>query len=338
MKKIFLLYILAAWALPAAGQGVVFEELTLGQAMEKAQAGNKHIFVDVYTDWCGPCKMMDAQVFPLKETGDYFNPRFVSIKMNAEKGDEGPAFAAKFGIDSYPTFVILDARGELVHMFAGAVMGAAFIEKVAGAFDGHAFAALQKRYEAGERGKDFMPAYIQALESTHMDDVEGLIDEFYRSLDDEDRICEECLFMFEIRHAPLGSERERFMAANRERFREVFGREKVDAMFRKKYEIYFAQVVGGHIEATAAETGEIGARLDALGLANPGILPALRAAALVKVTGNGAGELFGTMKNAIPAATQDEREMLQYLILPSLEEMLDKGQMEELLALLAAKP
>ncbi|MCD8186838.1 MAG: thioredoxin family protein [Rikenellaceae bacterium] len=135
MKKLFLSITVAALAFPSLGQGILFEELTLPQAIEKAQAENKLIFVDVYTDWCGPCKMMDAQVFPLQEVGDYFNPRFINLKMNAEVGEEGPRFANLHGVWAFPTFVILESDGRLRHMFAGGVLDLGFIDKVAVAFD-----------------------------------------------------------------------------------------------------------------------------------------------------------------------------------------------------------
>lgn len=73
MRKLFLLLTLSALVFPSVGQGVLFEDMTTEQAVEKAKAEDKYVFVDVYTNWCGPCKMMDNQVFPMKEVGDYFN-------------------------------------------------------------------------------------------------------------------------------------------------------------------------------------------------------------------------------------------------------------------------
>ncbi len=156
MKMIFLMLPLALSALSASGQGVQFRDLTPEQAIAAAKAENKYVFVDVYTNWCGPCKMMDAQVFPLKELGDYFNPKYVSIKQNAEVGEVGPAFANEYGVKAYPTFIVLDGDGNLVHMFAGGVLDISFIDKVENAFDpAKAFGALKKRYDAGERDPRF---------------------------------------------------------------------------------------------------------------------------------------------------------------------------------------
>jgi thiol:disulfide interchange protein len=50
----------------------------------QAKAENKPIFVDFYTEWCGPCKMMSKQVFTDKEVAKYYNTNFISVKINEE--------------------------------------------------------------------------------------------------------------------------------------------------------------------------------------------------------------------------------------------------------------
>ena len=57
-------------------QGILFETDGLQKALAKARKENKAVFVDCYTSWCGPCKMMSSKVFPDKQAGDFFNPRF----------------------------------------------------------------------------------------------------------------------------------------------------------------------------------------------------------------------------------------------------------------------
>ncbi|MBR4094560.1 MAG: DUF255 domain-containing protein, partial [Bacteroidales bacterium] len=94
MKKVLLILVSVAFSLVAFAQdGVKWETGSLQEALDKA-AGNKKgpsvVFLDCYTSWCGPCKMMAEKVFPTKEAGEYFNKRFVNIKIDMEKG-EGPA-------------------------------------------------------------------------------------------------------------------------------------------------------------------------------------------------------------------------------------------------------
>ena len=72
--------------------GIYWEKGTLMQALEKAKKeGDKMVFLDCYASWCGPCKYMAGTVFTTKEAGDYFNKKFVNIKIDMEKGEYGDA-------------------------------------------------------------------------------------------------------------------------------------------------------------------------------------------------------------------------------------------------------
>ena len=255
MKKNIFVFTLLLLTLTVCGQGICFQDLTIEQAVEQAKKENKHVFIDFYTDWCGPCKLMAAQVFPMKEMGDYFNPKYISIKQNAGKGGDGEKSAEKFGVKAYPTFVILDGNGELVHMFAGGVPDVSFIDKVEEAFQpDKAFGALKKRYDAGERTPKFVASYLEALQNTHTAaNINDLVEEFYKSTNTEDKICAECLFLFDS-YARVGSEKDEFLTEHRDRFREVAGREQVDDIFKRKYVAYYGQVILGYDRTTNQET------------------------------------------------------------------------------------
>ena len=102
----------------ANAQGVEFRDLTFRQALEQAQKEGKLVFMDCYTSWCGPCKMMSSKVFPDKQAGDFFNPRFISLKIDMEKG-EGKELAQKWNISAFPTYLILNPQGEVVYTSRG---------------------------------------------------------------------------------------------------------------------------------------------------------------------------------------------------------------------------
>jgi len=98
--------------------GIKFFEGTWDEALKKANAENKPIFLDIYASWCGPCKMLKRKTFSAKEVGDYFNASYVNLSFDGEVG-EGVLLANKFHITGYPTLIILNKNGTLLSMQAG---------------------------------------------------------------------------------------------------------------------------------------------------------------------------------------------------------------------------
>ncbi len=102
-----------------AAQGIDFFHGSWSEALEKAEAEDKLIFVDAYAEWCGPCKMMSARVFPDAEVGEYFNANFISVKYNMEKA-ESEDFRQWHTASAYPTLLFINAENEVVHRLIGA--------------------------------------------------------------------------------------------------------------------------------------------------------------------------------------------------------------------------
>ena len=84
MKRIVFLLMVVIGGLPIIAQ-TNFRSLTLDEAIQAAKSENKLVFIDFYTTWCGPCKMMMKNVFPQPKVGEYFNNKYVCIKLDAEK-------------------------------------------------------------------------------------------------------------------------------------------------------------------------------------------------------------------------------------------------------------
>ena len=81
--------------------------------MQKASHLDKPVFLEFYTTWCGPCKLMDRDVFTHYETAHFLNDNFVNYKVNAEQAN-GPDLATIYGVKSFPTLLFLDETGKVL--------------------------------------------------------------------------------------------------------------------------------------------------------------------------------------------------------------------------------
>ncbi|SIQ46005.1 Thioredoxin [Chryseobacterium sp. RU37D] len=138
------------------GQGIKFEEGKLSDILAKAKKENKLVFIDGYTSWCAPCKLMVKKIFPLQTVGDYYNTNFVNAKFDMEKG-EGPSIAKKYKIVQYPTYLFLDGDGNIVHTANSYMEEPDFIQFGKDALDpSKQITAFTKRFEKGEKDPEFL--------------------------------------------------------------------------------------------------------------------------------------------------------------------------------------
>jgi thiol-disulfide isomerase/thioredoxin len=196
MKKLGTIFLCLVMAMPILAQnkvqspGVLFEEGTFAQALAKAKnnkKGPKIIFMDCYTVWCGPCKVMSEKIFPQEHVGKFFNANFINVKIDMEKG-EGIDLAKKYGIRAYPTFLILDADGNEINRVVGSGEADPFIERVKKAMDpANSPKAKRAVYDAGKTTENAI-AYLEILQSSYMNKEAGeFIEEIFATLNPRDR-------------------------------------------------------------------------------------------------------------------------------------------------------
>lgn len=112
-KKIVLSFLIVIGiSLNAQSKGINFQKIDLEAAKKIAAKENKLIFIDLFTTWCGPCKLMAKNTFTDPKIGEMFNKNFVNLGIDAEK--EGLSIAKEFKIVNYPSFLFLDPKGKLV--------------------------------------------------------------------------------------------------------------------------------------------------------------------------------------------------------------------------------
>ena len=138
MKKIITLMLLAvAWN--ASSQKINW--MTMNEALEAQKTEPRKIIMDVYTTWCGPCKLMDKNTFGNKDVANFINENYYPVKFNAEgteevtyqdftytnpnyqEGRKGRnaqhLFAHALRINAYPNLVFFADNGDLIQALPG---------------------------------------------------------------------------------------------------------------------------------------------------------------------------------------------------------------------------
>lgn len=155
MKRNILLLFTVLVAMSVNAQSIKW--LTFEEAVKLNKTAPKKIFIDLYTDWCGWCKVMDRTTFADTVIAKYMTDNFYAVKFNAEgkdpvkfygpvmkydslkkekvvvndtivfkydatagrNGTHGLAMALTDGRLSYPTFIILDTNFQRLDIIAG---------------------------------------------------------------------------------------------------------------------------------------------------------------------------------------------------------------------------
>ncbi|WP_294818383.1 thioredoxin fold domain-containing protein [uncultured Flavobacterium sp.] len=133
MKKLLLALFIGLGTLSVQAQEIKW--MTMDEALAAQKKKAKPIFMDVYTDWCGPCKMLDKNTFHDPAVAKYISEKYYAVKFNAEAqgdinykgkkyGNPGYVadrkgrnavheFAGFLGIRAYPTMVVFDEKGSV---------------------------------------------------------------------------------------------------------------------------------------------------------------------------------------------------------------------------------
>lgn len=122
LNKSFALILLLLLIPAVLKSQVQFVEVSTLQEMEalqkKASDQMLMLFVDVYATWCGPCKMMDQQVYTDPSVADFMNAQFVNVRLDGEC-DYGRQYVAEQQLEGYPTMYIFSDEGERVSKIVG---------------------------------------------------------------------------------------------------------------------------------------------------------------------------------------------------------------------------
>lgn len=156
-------------------QGINFSIYSSWQAViDQSKVQNKPIFVDVYTEWCGPCKWMDQNVFNQPEVGEFMNREFINIKIDAEKG-WGKTFVKEYQVQAYPTYLFFNANGEMVMTTMGSKSEDRFLTesrnalrkvKSVGLMPSNTLLDLQELINQGQMNSDKIWEFLSTLDTS----------------------------------------------------------------------------------------------------------------------------------------------------------------------------
>ena len=139
MKRTLIITLFALLGTSAMAQEKI-NWMSFEEAVERCAQEPKMVFIDVYTDWCGWCKRMDASTFANPEIAQYMNEHFYAVKFDAEcndtiefkghrflgtsrhggkKGSHQLAYALLQGKMSYPSYVIMNEEKQVLQVING---------------------------------------------------------------------------------------------------------------------------------------------------------------------------------------------------------------------------
>ncbi|WP_217371890.1 thioredoxin family protein [Spirosoma rhododendri] len=158
--------------------GIKFFTGSWKAVLAEAKRQNKPVFVDIYTTWCGPCKLMAKEAFPNPQVGEKFNSSFINYQLDAEKG-EGIEVAKKYAVDAYPTALYVSASGDLIYRAVGyegiRVMMEEADRALTGKRDTYTLTMMEQDYAAGKRDTAFLAAYLKKRASEQKPDNDALM-------------------------------------------------------------------------------------------------------------------------------------------------------------------
>jgi len=190
---------------------------------------------------------MASKILPLEEVGDFLNGRFVCVKYDMEKGD-GPEMAKKYGVEAYPTFLLLRADGTLIQPLVGMTStGSEFIYKMKLALGEISTVKMDSLYAEGNRMTRFVLSYLKALQATkQFDKAQAVSSELLKSLGDGQKSFATYWFIYEdLNLSPIGSENVTYLLEHADNFRKGVGEKTVNAKLTALFESQLEDILRG---------------------------------------------------------------------------------------------
>ncbi|SMC87266.1 thioredoxin family protein [Pedobacter nyackensis] len=227
---------------------VQFEKLSLNDAIAMAKSQNKAIYVDMSATWCGPCKMMKEKTFPDPQVVEYLNKNFISINFECDIDSAlSNVYRDKYISTAFPTHLLIDKNGELIHKFVGYMSVPSFLAELnKGVMANTGLNSFHKRYEVGERSAAFMNEYITMLANANEGKrASGLASEYLKTLSMNDLANKKTFYLINEFVRDLDSELAQKVLTNKQIFEKNVGKGDVDSYEKMLWLIKAMSFVSG---------------------------------------------------------------------------------------------
>lgn len=118
-----------AWSGAAVAADKIEWSKSFDEALKVAKENKKLVMVDVYAEWCGPCKMLDKQTFSHAKVVEFARSKLVALKVDGDTED-GKKVTEKFKVEGYPTILFLDGDGKEQDRLVGFLPAGPFLTKI----------------------------------------------------------------------------------------------------------------------------------------------------------------------------------------------------------------
>jgi thiol-disulfide isomerase/thioredoxin len=245
MKKLSLIILfIASLSFIIKAQGIQFEnDNDLQTALAKAGKEGKLVFVDCYTDWCGPCKYLSSKIFPLKEVGEFYNEHFINLSINMEQKPKGVEVSKKYQIKAYPSLLFLDSKGELVHIGVGSGEANYILELGKSSLDDTKnLKALVAKLKKGNREAETISAYLRTYQEQFK--KEDLLKDYFSTISNDEKYSQVSWELFKYYVNDCENEQFKFFISNRKTYEEKIGKTEVDQKMSGFFAQYLQQYKG----------------------------------------------------------------------------------------------
>ena len=101
--RLLIAAIVLVWSsnLEFSAQEAKINWMTLEEVTEALKDEPRKVMMDVYTKWCGPCKMMMANTFTNQNLIEYVNKNYYCVKFDAESPDPTMYKGTVYGNPNY---------------------------------------------------------------------------------------------------------------------------------------------------------------------------------------------------------------------------------------------